>query len=51
MSAKETLEKVYQQYVSSKRIYDLAKERTKRDKKFAIEIIPFQKAKKVQHEN
>ena len=34
MSAKETLENVYQQYVSLTRIYDSAKERTKRDKNF-----------------
>jgi len=49
MSAKETLEDVYQQYISSQKIYDFAKNRTKREPNFGIEIIPYpHKAKKTQ---
>ncbi|MDM8543030.1 hypothetical protein QUF90_18295 [Desulfococcaceae bacterium HSG9] len=37
MSAKEKLEKVYNQYISVVKIYRSAKNRTQRDKSFAME--------------
>ncbi len=51
MSAKEILEEVYQKYVSSKKIYNSAKERTRRDSNFALNIIPPGKSKKTQDEH
>ncbi len=52
MSAKETLENVYQQYISSQEIYNSAKIRTKCDNDFAIKIIPaFQNVKKQRQEH
>lgn len=51
MSARETLEKVYQQYTSSVKIYDSAKERIRRDGNFAIRIIPARKGRKIQNES
>ena len=50
MSAKEKLEKVYNQYISVIKIYRSAKNRTQRDKSFAIEIVSPKKSKKIQHE-
>ncbi len=51
MSAKETLETVYQQYASSVKIYDSAKERTRRDGNFTIRILPSRKTRKIKDES
>lgn len=46
--AKEIIEKIVQSYESLKKICNDARERTKRDNSFAVQIIPFQKSKKTE---
>ncbi len=48
MSAKEKLEEIVQSYDSLKKICNAAKERSKRDTSFALQIIQSKKAKKIE---